>query len=191
MTPRLIRGGHRRDGKSPCPEPHTAPWSAKAGDRTPLNRKTHLLRFIHLATVTGKSSTWESKWYPAVTELCLCARSYIRIPPLFHLRHSPFSHLVLVTSVGVGVGMQFLPLTERSQVRVPQMVFGVFNKEWGCWNRCCKGSFTTYGWPQEAGLQKFAKFLAGESFTPRGGSTQQTVILTSLPRRNPCVRACT
>ena len=26
MTPRLIRGGHRRDGKSPCPEPCTAPW---------------------------------------------------------------------------------------------------------------------------------------------------------------------
>ena len=26
MTPRLIRGGHRRDGKSPCPEPCTTPW---------------------------------------------------------------------------------------------------------------------------------------------------------------------
>ena len=25
MTPRLIRGGHRRYGKSPCPEPRTAP----------------------------------------------------------------------------------------------------------------------------------------------------------------------
>ena len=37
--------------------------------------------------------------------------------------------------------------------------------------------------PQVAGLQQFAKFLAGESVTPRGGSTQQTVILTSLPRR--------
>ena len=44
-----------------------------------------------------------------------------------------------------------------------------------------KGSSTQYGRPQVAGLQKFAKFPAGESVTPRGGSKQQTVILTSLP----------
>ena len=31
MTPRLIRGGHRRDGKSPCPEPCTAPCRLVAG----------------------------------------------------------------------------------------------------------------------------------------------------------------
>ena len=47
----------------------------------------------------------------------------------------------------------------------------------------CKGSSTLYSRPQVAGLQKFAKFPAGESVTPRGDSTQQTVILTSLPRR--------
>ena len=47
----------------------------------------------------------------------------------------------------------------------------------------CKGSTTQYGRPQVAGLQKFAKFPAGESVTPRGGSTQQMVILSSLPRR--------
>ena len=78
-------------------------YSARAGDWTqdPLNRKAHMLRFIHLATVTGKSSTWELNWYPAVTELGLCASSYMRTQPLFHLRHSPFSHLVLVTSVNL------------------------------------------------------------------------------------------
>ena len=47
----------------------------------------------------------------------------------------------------------------------------------------CKGASTQYGCPQVAGLQKFAKFPAGESVTPRGGCTQQTVILTSLTRR--------
>ena len=37
MTPRLIRGGHRRDGKSPCPEPCTAPcWSLTFLDRLSL-----------------------------------------------------------------------------------------------------------------------------------------------------------
>ena len=42
----------------------------------------------------------------------------------------------------------------------------------------CKGSSTPYDRPQVAGLQKFAKFSAGEGVTPRGNSTQQTVILT-------------
>ena len=45
--------------------------TAKAGDRTPdpLNRQTYLLCFSNLATVTGKTSAWESKWYPGVTDL--------------------------------------------------------------------------------------------------------------------------
>ena len=77
--------------------------STEAGDQTPdpLNRNAYLLRFIHLATLTGKSSTWESNWQPAVTELGLCASSYMRTQPLFHLRHSPFSNVVLVTSVNL------------------------------------------------------------------------------------------
>ena len=29
MTPRLIKGGHRRNGKSPCPEPCMAPYQSK------------------------------------------------------------------------------------------------------------------------------------------------------------------
>ena len=63
------------------------------------------------------------------------------------------------------------------------MLYRVCNKERGYCNERCKGSSTQYGRPQVAGLQQFAKFPAGESVTPRGGSTQQTVILTSLPRR--------
>ena len=48
-------------------------------------------------------------------------------------------------------------------------------------------SFAEWEWPdtletiqgaQVAGLQIFAKFPAGESVAPRGGSTQQIVILT-------------
>ena len=35
MTSRLIRGGHRRDGKSPCPEPRTAPCVDNGGDSDP------------------------------------------------------------------------------------------------------------------------------------------------------------
>ena len=64
--------------------------TAEAGDRTPdpLNRQEYLLCFSHLATVTGKTSTWESKWYPAVTELGLRASSYMRTQPLFHLWNS-------------------------------------------------------------------------------------------------------
>ena len=53
--------------------------------------------------------------------------------PLFHLRHSPFSHLVWF----------------------PQMVYGVCNKER---DYCiCKGSSTTYSFPKLAGLQESAK----------------------------------
>jgi hypothetical protein len=48
---------------------------------------------------------------------------------------------------------------------------------------CFKGSSTPYSRPQVAGLQKLAKFWAGESVPPRGGSTQQTVILTILLER--------
>ena len=40
----------------------------------------------------------------------------------------------------------------------------------------CKGSSTPYGRPQVAGLQKFAKFPADESVTPRGDSTQHIKI---------------
>ena len=54
-----------------------------------LNRKACLMRFVHLATVTGKSSTLELNVFPAVKELGLHAISYMRTQPLFHSRHSP------------------------------------------------------------------------------------------------------
>ena len=70
----------------------------------------------------------------------------------------------------VCMGMEFLPWIDRLQVQVPQMVYGVCNKERGYCNTRCKGSSTQYGRPQTAGLQKFSKFPAGESVTPRGDS---------------------
>ena len=41
-----------------------------------------------------------------------------------------------------------------SQIRFPQMVYGVCNNERGYCNTYCKGSSTTYGRPQLAGLQE-------------------------------------
>ena len=41
MTPRLIRGGHRRDGKSPCPEPCTAPCDGMDDSIEEVAEKAH------------------------------------------------------------------------------------------------------------------------------------------------------
>jgi hypothetical protein len=47
--------------------------------------------------------------------------------------------------------------------------YAKYTKERGYCNMRCKGSSTQYGRPQVARLQKFSKFTAGESVTPRGG----------------------
>ena len=58
MTPRLIRGGHRRDGKSPCPEPRTTPWLGRStmllGGSTMVLRRS-IMVLGRSTMVTGRS----------------------------------------------------------------------------------------------------------------------------------------
>ena len=51
------------------------------------------------------------------------------------------------------------------------MVYAVCDRKLMYCHRHCKGFSTPYWRPQLAGLQEFAKFPAGESVTPRGGTT--------------------
>ena len=105
-------------------------YTAKAAYQTPepLNRKAHLLRFNRLATVTGKSSTWESTWYPVAKDLALCESSYTRTQPWFKLWHSLFYHLKW-SPVELYMGISLEPLTQRSQIWVLQRVYGVVLRE--------------------------------------------------------------
>ena len=108
--------------------------------------------------------------------------------PLFHLRHFPFSYLDWYQCKSVWIWNSSLKQTCR---RFESHIWCMeFVTKRGCCNTRCKGSSTPYCRPQVAGLQKFAKFPAGESVTPReaqllGGDRIEQKTLCNASYNNP------
>ena len=139
-------------------------YTAKAAYETPepLNRKAHLLRFNRLATVTGKSSTWKSTWYPVAKDLALCESSYTRTQPWFQLWHSLFYHLKW-SPVELYMGISLEPLTQRCRFYSYSGYMELFLERER--EREREGNATH--------IARGFLLYTGESVTPMGGSTKQ------------------
>ena len=84
----------------------------------------------------------------------LCASSYMRTQPLFHSRHSPFPHLVLVNSVNL-YGYEMLAFDRQVTGLIPtQGVLSLSQRE-GLLQHALQGVFIQYGRPQVFVLQIF------------------------------------